>query len=90
MPAERTGTPDIYADLERRLMTAGFASGAKLMPSALQHEYGCSANTVRDVAFVRAGFRLRGAAISPVFASCWNRRGQSGQCARGDLHGRRA
>ena len=49
MPAERTGTPDIYADLERRLMTAGFASGAKLMPSALQHEYGCSANTVRDV-----------------------------------------
>lgn len=49
MPPARIETPDIYADLERRLMTAGFASGAKLMPSSLQHEYGCSANTVRDV-----------------------------------------
>ena len=45
----RVGTPDIYADLQRRLMTAGFAPGAKLMPTTLQHEYGCSANTVRDV-----------------------------------------
>ncbi|CTQ32883.1 GntR family transcriptional regulator [Jannaschia rubra] len=67
---QRVGTPDIYADLQRRLMTAGFAPGAKLMPSALQHEYGCSANTVRDVLLqlskvglvefeIQRGFRAR-------------------------------
>ncbi len=68
--AGRTGTLDIYADLQRRLMTAGFSPGAKLMPSALQHEYGCSANTVRDVLLqlskvglvefeIQRGFRAR-------------------------------
>lgn len=45
----RTDTGEIYEDLKRRLMTAGFASGEKLKPAALQGAYGCSANTVRDV-----------------------------------------
>ena len=47
--ATRRNTPAIYADLQARLLTGGFAPGTKLMPSVLQHEYGCSANTVRDV-----------------------------------------
>ncbi len=47
--AARMDTPAIYADLQRRLMTAGFEPGAKLKPSELQHEFGCSPNTVRDV-----------------------------------------
>jgi DNA-binding GntR family transcriptional regulator len=45
----RLETPAIYADLQRRLLTGAFAPGAKLMPSSLQGDYGCSANTVRDV-----------------------------------------
>ena len=45
----RTDTGEIYDDLQRRLVTGRFAPSAKLMPSALQHDYGCSANTVRDV-----------------------------------------
>jgi len=45
----RVETPNIYADLQRKLMTAGFAPGEKLKPTNLQGEYGCSANTVRDV-----------------------------------------
>lgn len=46
---ERLDTPAIYADLQHRLLTGAFAPGAKLMPSVLHAEYGCSANTVRDV-----------------------------------------
>lgn len=46
---DRIDTPSIYADLQRRLLTGGFAPGSKLMPSLLHHEYGVSANTVRDV-----------------------------------------
>ncbi|MCK0166286.1 GntR family transcriptional regulator [Jannaschia sp. S6380] len=57
-------------DLQRRLMTAGFEPGDKLKPSLLQHEYGCSANTVRDVLLqlskvglvefeIQRGFRAR-------------------------------
>lgn len=75
MPEGRIGTLDIYADLQRRLMTAGFAPGAKLMPSALQHEYGCSANTVRDVLLqlskvglvefeIQRGFRARRVSVA--------------------------
>lgn len=45
----RTGTPDIYDDLHRKLTTASFTPGEKLKPAALQGEYGCSANTVREV-----------------------------------------
>jgi DNA-binding GntR family transcriptional regulator len=45
----RLDTPGIYDDLQRQLLTGGFAPGAKLMPSTLRLEYGCSANTVRDV-----------------------------------------
>lgn len=42
-------TPEIYADLKRKLITAAFQSGQKLKPASLQAEYGCAANTVRDV-----------------------------------------
>ncbi|MEM8630870.1 MAG: GntR family transcriptional regulator [Pseudomonadota bacterium] len=42
-------TPEIYDDLQRKLMTAAFSPGEKLKPAILQGEYGCSANTVRDV-----------------------------------------
>lgn len=45
----RIETPEIYSDLQRKLMTAGFVAGEKLKPSELQGHYGCSANTVRDV-----------------------------------------
>lgn len=45
----RIETPEIYSDLQRRLMTAGFGSGQKLKPKELQGIYGCSANTIRDV-----------------------------------------
>ncbi|PWJ19230.1 GntR family transcriptional regulator [Jannaschia seohaensis] len=70
MPEGRVGTPDIYADLQRRLLTNGFAPGGRLMPSTLSQEYGCSANTVRDVLLqlsqvglvdfaIQRGFRAR-------------------------------
>ena len=66
----RTGTPAIYDDLQRRLLTGGFAPGARLMPSVLHETYGCSANTVRDVLLqlskvglvefeIQRGFRAR-------------------------------
>lgn len=42
-------TTDIYEDLKTRLVTGGLASGVKLKPAALQGDYGCSANTLRDV-----------------------------------------
>lgn len=45
----RTDTPDIYTDLQRKLMTAAFRPGQRLKPGDLQATYGCSANTVRDV-----------------------------------------
>lgn len=45
----KTDTPDIYEDLQRKLITADFEPGQKLKPSELQGLYGCSANTVRDV-----------------------------------------
>lgn len=70
MPEGRVGTPDIYVDLQRRLLTNGFVPGSRLMPSALSQEYGCSANTVRDVLLqlsqvglvdfaIQRGFRAR-------------------------------
>ncbi|MEM8851216.1 MAG: GntR family transcriptional regulator [Pseudomonadota bacterium] len=46
---DRIDTPGIFADLQHRLLTGGFEPGAKLKPSDLHGEYGCSANTVRDV-----------------------------------------
>lgn len=42
-------TAGIYDDLHARLTTGGFASGERLKPGALQADYGCSANTIRDV-----------------------------------------
>lgn len=45
----RVETPDIYLDLQDKLVTARLSPGAKLKPSELQGAYGCSANTVRDV-----------------------------------------
>ena len=42
-------TPDIYDDLQRKLMDAVFMPGEKLKPADLQGEYGCSPNTIRDV-----------------------------------------
>ncbi|SDY89475.1 transcriptional regulator, GntR family [Jannaschia faecimaris] len=74
MRDSRIGTPDIYADLQHRLLTGGFAPGAKLMPSSLHAEYGCSANTVRDVLLqlskvglvefeIQRGFRARNVSV---------------------------
>ena len=45
----RTGTPDIYDDLHRKLTTASFTPGEKLKPALFQAEYGWSAQTVREV-----------------------------------------
>ena len=45
----KTETPDIYDDLQRKLMDAVFPPGEKLKPADLQGEYGCSPNTIRDV-----------------------------------------
>ena len=45
----KTDSLAIYADLKNKLITAHFQPGEKLKPAALQGEYGCSANTVRDV-----------------------------------------
>lgn len=70
MADNRIGTPEIYTDLQHLLLTGGFAPGAKLMPSMLHTEYGCSANTVRDVLLqlskvglvefeIQRGFRAR-------------------------------
>jgi len=42
-------TTEIYADLQRRLITGAFQPGCKLKPAELQGLYGRSANTVRDV-----------------------------------------
>jgi DNA-binding GntR family transcriptional regulator len=42
-------TPDIFEDLQRRLVTASFAPGEKLKPADLQGEYGVAANTIRDI-----------------------------------------
>ena len=43
--------PDIYEELRSRLIAAEFAAGSKLKPSDFQADYGCSANTLRDVFF---------------------------------------
>ena len=45
----RMETPEIYDRLQQKLTTAGFFPGQKLKPSDLQGEFGCSANTIRDV-----------------------------------------
>lgn len=42
-------TNEIYVDLQRKLITAVLEPGAKLKPSELQGQYGCSSNKVRDV-----------------------------------------
>lgn len=66
----RVETPQIYSDLQRKLMTATFPPGQKLKPAELQAIYGCSANTVRDVLLqlskvglvdfeMQRGFRVR-------------------------------
>ena len=45
----RVKTKEIYDDLQRKLISAVYPPGEKLKPSELQEQYGCSANTVRDV-----------------------------------------
>lgn len=45
----RISTAEIYEDMQRKLMTATYESGAKLKLDPLQKEYACSASTVRDV-----------------------------------------
>ncbi len=45
----RMETPEIYERLQRKLTSPGFVPGQKLKPSDLQGEFGCSANTIRDV-----------------------------------------
>ncbi len=68
----RVETPEIYGDLQERLVTAQFAPGARLKPATLQDVYGCSANTIRDVLLqlskvglvdfeIQRGFRARAA-----------------------------
>lgn len=47
--ATRIGTPDIHEDLRQRLTMGGFAPGQKMLPGPLGDEYGCSANTIREV-----------------------------------------
>lgn len=44
----RVETPDIYADLQQKLMNAAFRPGEKIKPKELEHVYGCSANTIRE------------------------------------------
>ena len=44
----RVDTPDIYLDLQQKLMNAAFRPGEKLKPADLQSTYGCSANTIRE------------------------------------------
>ena len=67
----RTETPEIYDDLQDKLVTAQFRPGERLKPKELQGRYGCSANTVRDVLLrlsrvglvdfeMQRGFRARG------------------------------
>ncbi|CAN0584412.1 unnamed protein product, partial [Ectocarpus sp. 12 AP-2014] len=66
----RVETPEIFVDLQRKLMTAELRPGTKLKPAELQGFYGCSANTVRDVLLrlskvglvefeMQRGFRVR-------------------------------
>lgn len=45
----RFETPEIYADLQRKLITRHFAPGQRLKPADLVGDYGVSANTIRDV-----------------------------------------
>lgn len=45
----RVATPEIYDDLQRKLVTAEFKQGEKLKPADLQGTYGCAPNTIRDV-----------------------------------------
>ncbi|MEP3346370.1 MAG: GntR family transcriptional regulator [Litoreibacter sp.] len=44
-------TPAIYDDLHLKLVTAQFAHGEKLKSEELRQNYGCSANTIREVLF---------------------------------------
>lgn len=47
----RVETPDIYLDLQQKLMNAVLGPGEKLKPAELQGAYGCSANTIREILF---------------------------------------
>ena len=71
----KTDTLEIYDDLQQKLMNAAFRPGEKLKPAALQGEYGCSANTVRDVLLrlskvglvsfeAQRGFRVKSATVA--------------------------
>ncbi|MBT8425664.1 MAG: GntR family transcriptional regulator [Silicimonas sp.] len=45
----RVETPDIYLDLQQKLVDAAFTAGEKIKPAELQGVYGCSANTIREI-----------------------------------------
>ena len=45
----RVETPDIYADLQQKLVNVEFRPGVKIKPAELQGFYGCSANTIREI-----------------------------------------
>lgn len=45
----RVETPDIYSDLQEKLVNLGFRPGEKIKPAELQGLYGCSANTIREI-----------------------------------------
>jgi DNA-binding GntR family transcriptional regulator len=47
----RPSSIEIYNDLRRQLITAGFDAGAKLKPEELRHNYACAASTMREVLF---------------------------------------
>ncbi len=47
--SRRFETINIYEDLKARLVIGSLAPGIKLKPAVLQGDYGCSANTLRDV-----------------------------------------
>lgn len=47
--SDRVETPQIYKDLQKKLVTAHFDQGEKLKSEDLRQVYGCSANTIREV-----------------------------------------
>ncbi len=54
----RMETEAIYAEMKTKLGAGVLRPGVKLKPAELQGEYGCSANTVRDVLMRLSNFGL--------------------------------
>lgn len=74
----RVETPDIYADLQQKLMNAAFRPGAKIKPKELEDVYGCSANTIRETLLRLANIGLvtfesqKGFRVAPVSQAVCN------------------